>query len=70
MKISEIKIVFINGNEKIIDKNSIKNFYSLINWMNSFNNNDSVATLTLSGRDLGSTFSVSKYTIKSIEPLK
>ena len=70
MKINEIKIIFNNGNEKIVEKNSIKNFYSLINWMDSFNNNEHVPTLTLSGRDLGSTFSVSKYSVKSITPSK
>ncbi|MBO3443818.1 hypothetical protein [Clostridium sp. CCUG 7971] len=67
MKYNRIKITFKNGFEKIIEKDSIRNFNSLVEWSNMFNNNEEVSLLTMSGRDLGSSFSIDKNNVKYIE---
>ena len=64
---NQIKITYKNDFVRIIEKNGIRNFSSLIEWMESFNNNENVGLLTLSGRDLGSAISISKNNVKSIE---
>lgn len=67
LKYNRIKITFKNGFERIIEKESVRNFNSLIEWTNMFNNNEEVSLLTMSGRDLGSSFSIQKNNVKSIE---
>lgn len=67
MKYNRIKINFKNGFERIIEKDSVRNFNSLVEWANMFNNNEEVSLLTMSGRDLGSSFSIDKNNVKSIE---
>ena len=62
-----IKITYKNDFVRIIERNGIRNFSSLVEWMESFNNNEDIGLLTLSGRDLGSAISISKSNIKSIE---
>ena len=62
-----IKITYKNDFVRIIERNGIRNFSSLVEWMDNFNNNEDVGLLTLSGRDLGSAVSISKNNIKSIE---
>lgn len=64
---NQIKITYKNDFVRVIEKNGIRNFSSLIEWMESFNNNENVGLLTLSGRDLGSAISISKNNVKSIE---
>lgn len=64
---NRIKITFTNGFVKIVEKKDIKNFNSLIDWMDNFNNNLKVPFLTLSGRDLGSTLSLNPNNVKHIE---
>lgn len=66
----KIKITFKNGFVKIVDKNSVRNFNSLLEWMEKFNNNQEVSLLTMSGRDLGSSFSIDNTNIISIESIK
>ncbi|WP_042273952.1 hypothetical protein [Faecalimicrobium dakarense] len=67
MKYNKIKITFKNGFERIIEKDGVKNFNSLIEWANMFNNDEDVNLLTMSGRDLGSSFSIDKNNVKFIE---
>ncbi len=67
MKKDIIKIIFKNGFVKIIERNNIRNFSSLIEWMEMFNNGQDVYLLTMSGRDLGSAISIDKHNVKSIE---
>lgn len=67
LKYNRIKIAFKNGFERIIEKDSIRNFNSLVEWANMFNNNEEVSLLTMSGRDLGSSFSIDKNNVKYIE---
>lgn len=64
---NRIKIIYKNDFERIIESDSIRNFPSLIDWMNKFNKGEEVGLLTLSGRDLGSAVSINKNNIKSIE---
>ena len=63
----KIKITFKNNCVKIVCRKDIKNFNSLIDWMEDFNNNLRVPYLTLTGRDLGSAISLNKNNIKTIE---
>ncbi len=67
MNKDKIKITFKNDFVRIIEKNSVRNFSSLVEWMHLFNNNCDVNLLTLSGRDLGSAISINKNNVKSIE---
>ena len=64
---NRIKIIYKNDFERIIESDSIRNFPSLIDWMNKFNKGEEVGLLTMSGRDLGSAISISKNNVKSIE---
>lgn len=67
LKYNRIKITFKNGFERIIESDNVKNFNSLVEWANMFNNNEEVSLLTMSGRDLGSSFSIDKNNVKYIE---
>lgn len=67
MKNNRIKITFKNGFERIVEKDNVRNFNSLVEWMNMFNKNEDVSLLTMSGRDLGSSFSIDKNNVKHIE---
>lgn len=67
MSKDKIKITFKNNCVKIVCRKDIKNFNSLIDWMEDFNNNLRVPYLTLTGRDLGSAISLNKNNIKTIE---
>jgi len=69
VKIDSIKITFNNGFEKIVERNTVKNFNSLIEWLEMFNNGEVVNLLTMSGKELGTSFSIDKNNIKSIEIL-
>ena len=67
MKINKIKITFNNGFEKIVERDNVKNFNSLVDWLDMFNNNENVNILTMFGKELGSSFSIDKNNIKSIK---
>ncbi|SCH52688.1 Uncharacterised protein [uncultured Clostridium sp.] len=67
--INKIKITYNNGFTRIIEKDSIRNFSSLIEWMDKFNKNEDAGFLTLSGRDLGSAVSINKNNVKYIESI-
>jgi urease accessory protein UreF len=69
VRIDSIKITFNNGFEKIVERDTVKNFNSLIEWLEMFNNGEFVNLLTMSGKELGSSFSIDKNNIKSIEIL-
>ena len=69
MRIDSIKIIFNNGFEKIVERDTVKNFNSLIEWLEMLNNGEFVNILTMSGKELGSSFSIDKNNIKSIEIL-
>jgi len=69
LKIDRIKITFNNDFQKIVERNNVKNFNSLIEWLEMFNNGEVVNLLTMSGKELGSSFSIDKNNIKSIEIL-
>lgn len=64
---NRIKITYKNDFERIVEKDGIRNFPSLVDWMNKFNKGEEVGFLTLSGRDLGSAVSINKNNVKSIE---
>ncbi|MGL5328665.1 MAG: hypothetical protein ACRDD7_05305 [Peptostreptococcaceae bacterium] len=67
MKINKVKIIFKNNFTRIVERNNVKNFESLLDWIQMFNNGESVNLLTMSSRELGSSFSIDKNNIKSIE---
>lgn len=69
MKIDRIKITFNNAFEKIVERDNVRNFNSLIEWLQMFNNGENVNLLTMSGKELGSSFSIDKNNVKSIEIL-
>ena len=69
MRIDSIKITFNNGFEKIVERDTVKNFNSLIEWLEMFNNGEFVNLLTMSGKELGSSFSIDKNNVKSMEIL-
>ena len=69
MRIDSVKITFNNGFEKIVERDRVKNFNSLIEWLEMFNNGEVVNLLTMFGKELGSSFSIDKNNIKSIEIL-
>lgn len=69
MKIDRIKITFNNDFEKIVERDNVRNFNSLIEWLELFNNDENVSLLTMSGKELGSSFSIDKNNVKSIEIL-
>lgn len=68
MKINnKIKITYKNGFVRFIERDGVRNFSSLVEWMNKFNKNEDVGLLTMSGRDLGSAICISKNNVLSIE---
>lgn len=67
LKINSVIITFKNGYERIVYKDSVRNFNSLLDWMEMFNNGEEVSILTMTGRDLGSNFSIDKNNVKSID---
>ncbi|HSQ88883.1 hypothetical protein [Romboutsia sp.] len=69
MKIDRMKITFNNNFEKIVERDNVRNFNSLIEWLEMFNNGENVSLLTMSGKELGSSFSIDKNNVKSIEIL-
>lgn len=69
MRINSVIITFNNGFEKIVDRDSVRNFNSLLDWLDMFNNGDDVGMLTMTGRDLGSNFTIDSSNVKSIEVL-
>ncbi len=64
---NKIKITFKNGFVRIIERDNIQNFNSLVDWLEKFNKGEEVPFLTMSGRDLGSVIAINKNTINSIE---
>lgn len=64
---NKIKITFKNDFVKIIERDNIRNFNSLVDWLEKFNKGEEVPFLTMSGRDLGSAIAINKNNIKSIE---
>lgn len=62
----KIKITFKNDFVRIVERNNIRNFNSLVDWLEKFNKNEDVPFLTMSGRDLGSAISLNKNNVKSI----
>lgn len=67
MRVDAIIITFNNGFERVVYKDSVRNFNSLLDWMKSFNNSDEVGVLTMTGRDLGSNFTIDSDNVKSID---
>lgn len=67
LSVDKLKITFNNGFTKIVERNNIKNFNALLDWMDKFNSNQYVSLLTVSGFELGSSISLDKNNIKSIE---
>jgi len=71
IKVSDkIKITFKNNFVRIIESNNIRNFNSLVDWLEKFNKGEEVHFLTMSGRDLGSAIAINKNNVKSIEFIK
>ena len=66
----KIKITFKNNFVRIVESNNIRNFNSLVDWLEKFNKGEEVPFLTMSGRDLGSTIAINKNNVKSIEFIK
>ena len=66
----KIKITFKNDFVRVIERDNIRNFNSLVDWLEKFNKCEEVPFLTMSGRDLGSAISINKNNIKSIEFIK
>ena len=66
----KIKITFKNNFVKIVERNNIRNFNSLIDWLEKFNKGEDVHILTMSGRDLGSAIAINKNNVKSLEYTK
>ncbi|CED93455.1 Hypothetical protein CRIB_703 [Romboutsia ilealis] len=64
---NKIKITFKNGFVRIIERDNIRNFNSLVDWLEKFNKGEEVPFLTMSGRDLGSAIAINKNNVKSIE---
>lgn len=63
----KIKITFNNDFVRIIERDNIRNFNSLVDWLEKFNKGEDVPLLTMSGRDLGSAIAINKNNIKKIE---
>ncbi len=66
----KIKITFKNNFVRTVENNNIRNFNSLVDWMEKFNKGENVPFLTLSGRDLGSAIAINKNNVKTIEFIK
>ncbi|RDY25740.1 hypothetical protein CHL78_016685 [Romboutsia weinsteinii] len=67
MNTNRIKITFKNNFVRIVESDNVRNFSSLVEWMEMFNSGESLYLLTMSGRDLGSSFSIDKDNVKSID---
>ncbi|MCC3868687.1 hypothetical protein [Terrisporobacter mayombei] len=67
MKKDRIRILYNNNFERIVEESNVRNFRSLIDWMEDFNEGNSVPPLVLFGRDLGSNFSINRSNVKIIE---
>lgn len=67
MKKDRIRIVYNNNFERIVEESNVRNFRSLIDWMEDFNEGNAVPSLVLFGRDLRSNFSINKSNVKVIE---
>ena len=63
----KIKITFKNDFIRIVERSNIRNFNSLVDWLEKFNKGEDVPFLTMSGRDLGSPIAINKNNVKSIE---
>lgn len=67
LKKGRVRIIYKNNFERIVEENNVRNYRSLIDWMENFNKGNNVPPLTLFGRDLGSNFSINKSNVKLIE---
>lgn len=67
MRKDKIRILYRNNFERIVEESNVRNFRSLIDWMEGFNEGNPVPPLVLFGRDLGSNFSINKSNVKIIE---
>lgn len=67
MKKDRIRILYKNNFERIVEESNVRNFRSLIDWMEDFNEGNAVPSLVLFSRDLGSNFSINKSNVKIIE---
>ena len=67
MKKDRIRILYKNNFERIVEESNVRNFRSLIDWMEDFNEGNPVPPLVLFGRDLGSNFSINRSNVKIIE---
>ena len=54
----KIKITFKNDFIRIVERSNIRNFNSLVDWLEKFNKGEDVPFLTMSGRDLGSAIAI------------
>ena len=60
----KIKITFKNDFIRIVERSNIRNFNSLVDWLEKFNKGEDVPFLTMSGRDLGSAIAINKNNVK------
>ena len=67
MRKHRVRILYRNNFERIVEESNVRNFKSLIEWMEDFNEGNPVPSLVLFGRDLGSNFSINKINVKIIE---
>ena len=67
LKTDSVIITYKNGFERIIYKSNVRNFNSLLDWIEMFNNGEDVGFLTMTGRDLGSNFSIDPDNVSTIE---
>lgn len=67
MSRERIRITFKNDFVRIVERKDVRNFNSLIDWMDDFNSNSIVPFLTLTGRDLGSNIALNSSNVKAIE---
>ena len=67
MRKYRVRILYRNNFERIVEENNVRNFKSLIEWMEDFNEGNPVPSLVIFGRDLGSNFSINKSNVKIIE---
>ena len=67
MRKYRVRILYRNNFERIVEESNVRNFKSLIEWMEDFNEGNPVPSLVIFGRDLGSNFSINKSNVKIIE---
>ena len=67
LKTDSVIITYKNGFERIIYRSNVRNFNSLLDWIKMFNNGEDVGFLTMTGRDLGSNFSIDPDNVSTIE---